>query len=338
MERDDNLKGQGNSYATPFRMNDPRLAGRWWSTDPITKPWESPYAGYGNNPVSFTDPLGLTPGGAGGNTPALFEDQRYSEGGGGGGTSNQPAPKPAPSASEIKAKHPTHAAVSTNQHQVGGTEIVPETTANVEKADIHKLPFKLNSDNGLRQDKSTISSPSAEYYVREAAEDFVESDPLLGTVNDVYTFAGGQFSNSPTNIVGRPIAPEEVQQAGGRILLNMMTAGVATEVSTLRSAATTVDEVAEETARTLPTIEEQAAEISKQINKTTVSIKTPSKVMQYDLKGPSHRGVPTPHVQRRLPNVDKTGKIHWNKDNKWVEPMTQQDIRTVKKYLKKTKS
>ena len=53
MERDDNLKGQGNSYATPFRMNDPRLAGRWWSTDPITKPWESPYAGYGNNPVSF---------------------------------------------------------------------------------------------------------------------------------------------------------------------------------------------------------------------------------------------------------------------------------------------
>ena len=43
-------------------MNDPRLAGRCWSTDPITKPWKSPYAGYGNNPVSFIDPLGLTPG------------------------------------------------------------------------------------------------------------------------------------------------------------------------------------------------------------------------------------------------------------------------------------
>ena len=41
-------------------MNDPRLAGRWWSTDPITKPWESPYAGYGNNPVSFIDPMGLS--------------------------------------------------------------------------------------------------------------------------------------------------------------------------------------------------------------------------------------------------------------------------------------
>lgn len=59
MERDDDLKLQGNSYTTPFRMNDPRLAGRWWSTDPITKPWESPYAGYGNNPVSFIDPMGL---------------------------------------------------------------------------------------------------------------------------------------------------------------------------------------------------------------------------------------------------------------------------------------
>jgi len=35
MEKDDEVKGKGNSYTTHFRMLDPRL-GRWLSTDPIT--------------------------------------------------------------------------------------------------------------------------------------------------------------------------------------------------------------------------------------------------------------------------------------------------------------
>lgn len=48
----------GNTYSTMFRQLDARL-GRWWSPDPVVHPWESPYAGMGNNPVSYTDPLGL---------------------------------------------------------------------------------------------------------------------------------------------------------------------------------------------------------------------------------------------------------------------------------------
>lgn len=61
MEKDDEIKTNGNSYTTPFRMLDPRLGGRWWSTDPIVKPWESPYAGFANNPIYYSDPSGLDP-------------------------------------------------------------------------------------------------------------------------------------------------------------------------------------------------------------------------------------------------------------------------------------
>ena len=59
MEKDDEVKGVGNSYTTLFRAYDPRL-GRWLSLDPksVETPWQSPYAGMDNNPIRFNDPLG----------------------------------------------------------------------------------------------------------------------------------------------------------------------------------------------------------------------------------------------------------------------------------------
>jgi RHS repeat-associated protein len=50
---------------TDFRQYDSRL-GRWLTTDPVVKPWESPYAGFANNPIYFNDPSGLNPGGGDG--------------------------------------------------------------------------------------------------------------------------------------------------------------------------------------------------------------------------------------------------------------------------------
>ncbi|NEN24152.1 hypothetical protein G3O08_11630 [Cryomorpha ignava] len=61
MEKDDEIKGEGNSYTTPFRELDPRL-GRWLTIDPVVKYWESPYASFANNPIYFIDPSGLDPG------------------------------------------------------------------------------------------------------------------------------------------------------------------------------------------------------------------------------------------------------------------------------------
>jgi len=59
MERDDELKGEGNSYDFGARIYDNRV-GRWLSVDPLQThyPSLSPYNGMGNNPIYFIDPDG----------------------------------------------------------------------------------------------------------------------------------------------------------------------------------------------------------------------------------------------------------------------------------------
>lgn len=61
MEKDDEIKGAGNSYTTFYRIFDPRL-GRWFSVDPIFKlqPDVSTYKAMHNNPIYWVDPEGGT--------------------------------------------------------------------------------------------------------------------------------------------------------------------------------------------------------------------------------------------------------------------------------------
>ena len=58
-EKDNEVKGQGNSYTTFFRGLDPRL-GRWLSIDPKGNelPWQSPYCSMDNNPILLNDIAG----------------------------------------------------------------------------------------------------------------------------------------------------------------------------------------------------------------------------------------------------------------------------------------
>ncbi len=58
-EKDNELKGDGNSYTTEFRQLDPRL-GRWLSVDPVIQPWQSSYCLMDDNPISLNDKVGLS--------------------------------------------------------------------------------------------------------------------------------------------------------------------------------------------------------------------------------------------------------------------------------------
>src|SRR5262249_57295340 len=57
LERDDEIRGAGNSYYANARLFDPRI-GRWLSPDPIEIADVSPFIGFSNNPVRYPDPPG----------------------------------------------------------------------------------------------------------------------------------------------------------------------------------------------------------------------------------------------------------------------------------------
>ncbi|OED45288.1 hypothetical protein AB832_01400 [Flavobacteriaceae bacterium (ex Bugula neritina AB1)] len=63
MEKDDELKGTGNSYDFTKRFHDPRV-GRFFSIDPLDKqyPFQSPYIFAGANPIRYIDIKGMGPG------------------------------------------------------------------------------------------------------------------------------------------------------------------------------------------------------------------------------------------------------------------------------------
>jgi len=61
--RDDEIKGDGNSYAYEYRVHDSRL-GRFLSMDPLSKkyPFYSPYQFCGNRLINAIEIEGLEPG------------------------------------------------------------------------------------------------------------------------------------------------------------------------------------------------------------------------------------------------------------------------------------
>jgi RHS repeat-associated protein len=61
-EKDDEIKGSGNSANYKYRMHDPRL-GRFFSVDPLASryPFYSPYAFSGNDVIRSVELEGLEP-------------------------------------------------------------------------------------------------------------------------------------------------------------------------------------------------------------------------------------------------------------------------------------
>ncbi|MGV7108097.1 papain fold toxin domain-containing protein, partial [Flavobacterium sp. U410] len=91
-EKDDEIKGEGNSLNYTFRMHDPRV-GRFFAVDPLQKafPWNSPYAFSenrvidmieleGGEKLSFQKHLQMNPGSAALGTISYIQDWYYDKG------------------------------------------------------------------------------------------------------------------------------------------------------------------------------------------------------------------------------------------------------------------
>lgn len=102
------------------------------------------------------------------------------------------------------------------------------------------------------------------------------------------------------------------------------------------------DPLAGATAKTnaVPSLEKQAADlVPLNNNKSRVTLRSESVKIELDLIGKEHSGVPTPHIkesQRNLQAPANLGRKYNSSESKTsVRAATQQDIRTVRRYLER---
>lgn len=96
-------------------------------------------------------------------------------------------------------------------------------------------------------------------------------------------------------------------------------------------------EAAEAATKSVPkSLKDQAADLIPQnANRHRVTLRSPSQKMEVDPAGKAHGGIPTPHTKVSPRNYKAPNQPAYNTKNAPVRPATQQDIRTVRRYLER---
>lgn len=84
-----------------------------------------------------------------------------------------------------------------------------------------------------------------------------------------------------------------------------------------------------------------AQELSRQINRNSVTFSTPTTQGHIDLQGDAHFDkatkvkIPTPHVQTRTINIGPNGQITTSKKTEVTTAATKQDVRVARELARR---
>ncbi|WP_281988590.1 DUF6443 domain-containing protein [Aquimarina aggregata] len=197
----------------------------------------------------------------------------------------------------------------------------------------------VNNDGGDTTDYvDTVDNDGNVTSTEEIAVENVEQDCSTCEVDikskspgTRHTFKAGGDPRIQEADLGDAVS-EVVEAVGGEIDVNpMVMAGVMLVINPKKLA---------KQLKKAKHIKKQASEIKNTLNngKNSVTVKTGNGQIRYDLEGKAHGVIDTPHTQSYKNNVVNGEVKSVTRTSKHAEPMTQQDIRTVRKVLKKRKN
>jgi lysozyme len=197
MMKDNNIYGNNNAYTTEFREIDPRLGGRWWSVDPKVKVWESPYVGFSDNPILYSDPVGASSEGPGGKAP---DDDNASDGNGDGDGKNKGIADQADKSSANANKDVTSAPNSSAPAQTAAPAEA-KTASTDDKKDVKDLALSQKGEDFIKSYEQGPDGGAALQEYDDKNKNWKQGDPVTGTITIGYGHAvkaGEDYSKGVT--------------------------------------------------------------------------------------------------------------------------------------------